>query len=80
MEPPHIDVECPTWKQLSCIEIDHGFCCENCYYKINKQINQIERKALEQYKRFSKRLPFAEKKDRRKLFVYDECKVQNNRK
>ena len=56
IEKPQTDVKGPSCLQGSWIEVDNGFYC------VNKQKNQIYKKARNQDKNFSKRLPYANKK------------------
>ena len=56
--------DCPTYKQITCLEFDKGYYCRNCEYIINKQKHQIDKKVLRQDHKFSTRLNYANKKIR----------------
>ena len=54
----------PTCKQKIWLEIDKSYYCTNCENIINKHRHQIIEKVLRQYRDFSARLNYANKKIR----------------
>ena len=61
---------CPSCKKKNWLEFDKGYYCRNCENTINKQKHQIDKKVLRQDHKFSTRLNYAKKKDKRNLDEY----------
>ena len=61
---------CPSCKRNIWLEIDKGYYCKNCEYIINKQKHQIDKKVRRQYHYFSTRLPYADEKLEKYMFLW----------
>ena len=55
---------CPSCKQNTWLDFDKGYYCKNCEYIINKQKHEIDKNVRRQYRDFSTRLNYANKKIR----------------